>query len=258
VEGSTGLGRQCADVQRAREDLIRLQTLLGLSAALMASPSAPPELRGIVLGERLRRDSGVLRGGPAPRLVELQVMLDEDGMTSSDSLAAMRQLVVLAWSGALAAAWLHIELRGACFVYALGRVGELLEQLDEHGLLDRTLLSAGDPRPLRAIRRRWPRTRLGWIVCEASEEPASPRGRAWARAAALATRYRAARLIRSGRADALVCDPEIVSPRLVGAVHRAGGRVYTRSVRGGDLRRSAIVDANWLVGPARRPGAAVS
>ena len=111
----------------------------------------------------------------------------------------------------------------------------VVEALRRHGLVDRTLVSTMYPKSLIVIRAEEPGLRLGWSVPRLKRDyttdlltkiPALAIGtgfRAW-------LPHGAARAIRAGRCDALMAHWRLVTPRLVRAIHRAGGELYVWTV----------------------------
>ncbi len=89
------------------------------------------------------------------------------------------------------------------------RVGPLLAS---YGLVDRTIVSADDPRPLRMMKEGIPRltTGLSWEV-ELSPD-------------------RVPALLREARADALMLDYHLVSPAIATAVRSAGAGLFLWTV----------------------------
>jgi glycerophosphoryl diester phosphodiesterase len=110
-------------------------------------------------------------------------------------------------------------------------------------VLPRVLVSSQYPASLVAIRSREPAVRLGWSVPRVRSDPF--RSRATRLPAhgvvALARRLlpgRAARVIAAGHCDALMAHWRLVTPRLVEAVHGAGGELYVWTVDELPLMRS--------------------
>jgi glycerophosphoryl diester phosphodiesterase len=117
----------------------------------------------------------------------------------------------------------------------VGYETRVLDELRAAGLLDRTLVSTMERPSLRAVRAAEPGVRLGWSVPKLRRDLlASP----WTRyptygAAAAARRVlpgRAARAIRAGAIDALMCHWALVTARLVRAIGEAGGELYVWTV----------------------------
>jgi glycerophosphoryl diester phosphodiesterase len=111
----------------------------------------------------------------------------------------------------------------------------VLEALRRHGLADRALVSSMYPRSLAVVRAHDSSLRLGWSVPRIKRDyttdlltrvPALAIGigfRSW-------LPYGAARAIRAGRCDALMSHWRLVTPRLVRAIHRAGGELFVWTV----------------------------
>jgi len=116
-----------------------------------------------------------------------------------------------------------------------GYEGRVLDALRERGLLDRTLVSTMEGSSLKKVRELEPDVRLGWSVPRVRRDLlASRRTRYPAMVAAKAAQRilpgRAARAIRSGAIDALMCHWALVTPRLARAIPRAGGELYVWTV----------------------------
>jgi glycerophosphoryl diester phosphodiesterase len=104
---------------------------------------------------------------------------------------------------------------------------------------------------LRAVRIAEPGVRLGWSVPKVRRDYlASPWTRYPAYVAAGAGRRilpaRAARAIRGGLIDALMCHWALVTPRLARAVERAGGELYVWTVD--DPQRIAALERMGVTG----------
>jgi glycerophosphoryl diester phosphodiesterase len=111
----------------------------------------------------------------------------------------------------------------------------VVDALQEHGLADRTLISTMEYSSLRAIRAAAPDIRLGWSVPRLRRNPlAHPLTRYPAIAIALYVRRvlpaKAARAIRAGEIEALMCHYALVTARLVRAIEAAGGELYVWTV----------------------------
>jgi glycerophosphoryl diester phosphodiesterase len=107
--------------------------------------------------------------------------------------------------------------------------------LRAHGLAERTLISTMEYESLRTVRALAPEIRLGWSVPRLRRNPlANPFTRYPAMALGLGVRRllpaRAARAIRAGEIDALMCHYALVTGRLAEAVERAGGELYVWTV----------------------------
>ncbi len=128
---------------------------------------------------------------------------------------------------------------------------EVLEALRAFGLLDRALISSQYRESLAAIRAADARIALGWSVPKLTRDPfRSPALRLPALAAAHTARAllpaRAARAVRGRACDALMVHWRLVTPRLVRAVHGAGGQLYVWTVD--DLRRLRELEALGVTG----------
>jgi glycerophosphoryl diester phosphodiesterase len=124
-----------------------------------------------------------------------------------------------------------------------GYEGRVVDALRRHGLLERALVSSTSMRSLVVVRRLEPRLRLGWSVPRARRDYTTSRLwllpalgalavlRAWLPRAAVAH-------LRAGRCDAVMAHWRLVTPRLVRAVHRAGGELYVWTVDDGARMRA--------------------
>lgn len=111
----------------------------------------------------------------------------------------------------------------------------VVRALREHGLVERSLISTQWPRTLEAVRVLEPGLRLGWSVPRLRSDPTASRllripALGALRAYRRALPARAARAIRQGRCDALMAHFVLVTPRLVRAIHEAGGELYAWTV----------------------------
>jgi len=127
----------------------------------------------------------------------------------------------------------------------------VLEALAAHDLTGRALISTMERESLRVIRALDPRVRIGLSVPKLRRDLLASR---WTRyptyAAAGAARRvlpaRAARAIRAGAFDALMCHWALVTPRLARAVVGAGGELYVWTVD--DAARIARIEAMGVSG----------
>jgi glycerophosphoryl diester phosphodiesterase len=124
---------------------------------------------------------------------------------------------------------LDVDLKGP------GYELRVVAALREHGLLDRALISTQYLESLDVIRAAAPEARLGLSVPKLQRDPfRSPLLVPGVWAALLGYRAllprRAARLLRSGRCDALMAQWRLVTPRLQRAVAGAGGELYVWTV----------------------------
>jgi glycerophosphoryl diester phosphodiesterase len=116
-----------------------------------------------------------------------------------------------------------------------GYEDRVVEALRSFGLLERSLVSSQYAESLDRIRVLRPGLRLGWSVPRLRRDyTRNPFTRLPAFAVLLVYRAllprRAARAIRSGRCDALMAHWRLVTPRLVRAVHGAGGDLFVWTV----------------------------
>jgi glycerophosphoryl diester phosphodiesterase len=121
--------------------------------------------------------------------------------------------------------------------------------LQQHGLVERTLISSNWMRSLVAIRALEPRLRLGWSVPRVKRDyTASVLTKLPAYLGARYVRRRLPSVVRrhmaAGRCDALMAHWLMVSPALVEAVRHAGGELYVWTVdelpRIGNLRTLGV------------------
>lgn len=103
----------------------------------------------------------------------------------------------------------------------VGCESRLLEELERHRLLGRTLISSQRPAVLAGVRAREPRARLG-ISVGGRVARASCRWRNW-RAGVLAG-------LSDGRWDAVMLQHRLIDPGLLDAVAGRGGRLYAWTV----------------------------
>jgi glycerophosphoryl diester phosphodiesterase len=116
-----------------------------------------------------------------------------------------------------------------------GYEDRVLEALAARDLLGRTLISTMYVESLARLRELDPSVRIGWSIPKARRDyTLSP---IWKIPAYGAIKYgqavvprRAAAAIADGRCDAIMCFWRLVTPRLVKAVHGAGGELYVWTV----------------------------
>jgi glycerophosphoryl diester phosphodiesterase len=116
-----------------------------------------------------------------------------------------------------------------------GYEDRVVEELREHDLVDRVLISTHHLESLDRVRALEPRLRLGWSVPNVRRDYTQSRllivpALIALQAAKRLMPLRAAREIRRGRCDALMAHWRFVTPRLVRAVHDAGGELYVWTV----------------------------
>jgi glycerophosphoryl diester phosphodiesterase len=134
---------------------------------------------------------------------------------------------------------------------ATGYEARVLDELRAHGLLERTLVSTMEIESLRAIRALDPSVRIGLSIPKLRRDLLASRWTRYpaylaARAARRLIPIRAARAIRAGHFDALMCHWALVTPRLARAVERAGGELYVWTVDEGP--RIATLEAMGVAG----------
>jgi glycerophosphoryl diester phosphodiesterase len=111
----------------------------------------------------------------------------------------------------------------------------VLDELRDHGLLERALISSQYRESLAVIRAAEPAVRLGWSVPKVKRDPFRSRWSAVPALAALqvlraALPRAAARSIRAGTCDAVMAHWRLVTPRLVRNIRDAGGELYVWTV----------------------------
>ena len=110
-----------------------------------------------------------------------------------------------------------------------------IEALRRHGLVERVLISTMEPSSLELIRSAAPDVRLGRSFPRVRSDPTEHPVKRWPAYALIAYWRRrlpaqAAAQLRERRYDALMCHWAFVTPRLVRAVHDAGGEIYVWTV----------------------------
>ncbi len=110
-----------------------------------------------------------------------------------------------------------------------------LEALRERGLVERSLVSSLYRDGLSQIRAAEPGLRLGWSVPRVRRDWTASRltilpSLTVLEAMKRALPTRAGRVLRAGEVDVLMAYWRLVTPRLVRAVHRAGGLLYAWTV----------------------------
>jgi glycerophosphoryl diester phosphodiesterase len=111
----------------------------------------------------------------------------------------------------------------------------VLDALRERDLLHRTIISTMESDSLKKVRELEPNVRLGWSVPRVRRDLLARRRTRYpamvmAKAAQRILPGRAARAIRRGSVDALMCHWALVTPQLARAVARAGGELYVWTV----------------------------
>jgi glycerophosphoryl diester phosphodiesterase len=113
---------------------------------------------------------------------------------------------------------------------------EVVDGLARHGLTERSLVSTMYPESLDRIGELEPSLRRGWSVPRVRRNylrsPVYVRVPVYAIALVMRARMpgQAAARIRTGGCEAIMCHHILVSPRLVRAVHGAGGQLYVWTV----------------------------
>ena len=123
--------------------------------------------------------------------------------------------------------------------------------LREHDLIERTLVSSQYMRSLVKIRELEPGLRLGWSVPRARRD--YTKSVLWLLPALSALAFMRRRLpglaaghLGDGRVDAVMAHYRLATPRLVDAVHRAGGELYVWTVD--DAARIRSLEAMGVTG----------
>jgi glycerophosphoryl diester phosphodiesterase len=130
-------------------------------------------------------------------------------------------------------AYSHVELD--VDLKLTGYEREVVDGLSARGLAERTVISTHYLDSIDLIGQLAPGLRRGLSVPRLTNDPTKsswqkPIALAIAAAARRLVPIRAGRLIRAGRFEALMCHWRLVSPRLVHAVHAAGGQLYVWTV----------------------------
>ena len=127
----------------------------------------------------------------------------------------------------------------------------VLEALRSSGVLERALISTQYEESLALLRAAAPEVRLGWSVPKLTRDPF----RSWVtkvpayvglQAVRALLPGRAAAAIRARRCDAVMAHWRLVTPRLVRAIHAAGGELYVWTVD--DLARLRALEALGVTG----------
>jgi glycerophosphoryl diester phosphodiesterase len=127
----------------------------------------------------------------------------------------------------------------------------VLEALRSHGVLERALISTQYEESLALLRAAEPEVRLGWSVPKLTRDPF----RSWVtkvpayvglQAIRALLPGRAAAAIKARRCDAVMAHWRLVTPRLVRAIHAAGGELYVWTVD--DLARLRALEALGVTG----------
>jgi glycerophosphoryl diester phosphodiesterase len=127
----------------------------------------------------------------------------------------------------------------------------VLEALRSHDVLERALISTQYEESLALLRAAEPEVRLGWSVPKLTRDPF----RSWVtkvpayvglQAIRALLPGRAAAAIKARRCDAVMAHWRLVTPRLVRAIHAAGGELYVWTVD--DLARLRALEALGVTG----------
>jgi glycerophosphoryl diester phosphodiesterase len=190
-------------------------------------------------------------------MVEFDVLPEhEDGsgrlMLAHDFAAAARDTALTLEEGLAhfaQDAWADVELN--VDLKLAGYERRVVDALRAHGLADRALLSTMEEESLRELRRAAPDVRIGWSMPKIRRNPLSRRytripAMVLAQGARRVLPHRAARAIRDGRIDALMCHWALVSGGLVKAIEGAGGELYVWTVD--DAERIAKLERLGVTG----------
>jgi glycerophosphoryl diester phosphodiesterase len=146
-------------------------------------------------------------------------------------------------------AWAGVELN--VDMKLSGYEERVVAALREHGLADRTIVSTMEEASLPVVRAAAPEVRLGWSVPKIRRNPLNRRltripALVLAKYAQRILPGRAAREIREGRIDALMCHWALVTARLVREIEAAGGELYVWTVD--DAERIAKLERLGVTG----------
>jgi len=146
-------------------------------------------------------------------------------------------------------AWAGVELNVDLKI--AGYEERVVAALRAHGLVGRALISSMEEESLEVLRRVAPDVRIGWSVPKLRRNPLNDRftripALVLAQAARRILPIRAARAIRDGRIDALMCHWALVSAGLVSAIDAAGGELYVWTVD--DAERIAKLERLGVTG----------
>jgi glycerophosphoryl diester phosphodiesterase len=134
-----------------------------------------------------------------------------------------------------------------------GYEARVVEALREHDLIDRTLVSSQYMRSLVRVRAIEPRLRLGWSVPRVRRD--YTKSYFWLLPALSALAFMRRRLPRlaaghlaDGRVDAVMAHHRLATPKLVQAVHDAGGELYVWTVDDAEhIRRLEAMGADAVI-----------
>ena len=178
----------------------------------------------------------------APATTELMLAHDPEHIVP-DSLTLEQGLAHLA-APRFASIELDVDLK------LPGYERRVVEALRRHGLVERTLVSTMYMRSLVVLRGLEPALRLGWSVPRLRQGYPSPATALPAYGLLLWMRRRlpgiAAGHVSAGRCDALMAHWRLVTPRLVRALHDAGGDLYVWTVD--DPARISVLEALGVTG----------
>ncbi len=111
---------------------------------------------------------------------------------------------------------------------------EVVDGIRRRGLADRVLISSQYLESLERIGELAPDIRRGWSVPKVKRDytkgPLAPVAWLWAQSVKRRLPGQASRLISGGGAETLMAHWILISPRLVDAVHEAGGQIYVWTV----------------------------
>jgi len=165
---------------------------------------------------------------PADHTGELVLAHDRDAARRGNPPTLEEGLAHLS-SAAFEGLDFDVDLKGP------GYEDRVVEALQRHGLVERSLVCAQYPRSLDRVRELDPALRLGWSVPRASTDYTTKPLIGWAAVVVLLLYRRmlprrAGRALRRGRVDAIMANWRVVTPRLVDAVRAADGDLYAWTV----------------------------
>ena len=164
-----------------------------------------------------------------PEDEDTPLILAHDYEHATDDAPTLEEGLVHLKSDAFADVELDVDLKMP------GYEARVVEALHAHGLVERTLVSSQYMRSLVKIRALEPRLRLGWSVPRARRDYTN--SYLWLLPALSALAFMRRRLpglaaghLGEGRVDAVMAHYRLATPKLVDAVHRAGGELYVWTV----------------------------
>ena len=170
-------------------------------------------------------------------MIEFDVLPATDGrlvLAHDPRDAASREPVTLDEGLGHFAGEAYIDVELDVDLKTTGYEAEVVEALERHGLLDRSLVTSTYLSTMRRLGELNPRVRRGWSVPRARRDYTKSVFAPLALALVLVGRrvlpLQARRLLRRGRIEALMVHYLLVTPALVRAVHGEGGQLYVWTV----------------------------